>query len=72
MDVLKKFACNERIHCEDDIEIVYYSGLADMAIEDVICYACGDKLSTECMSNVQCEGAHEQNLSMRHFFLFSI
>ena len=47
VDILTKFACNERIHCSDDIEIVYYSGLADMAIEDVICYACGEKLSLE-------------------------
>ena len=38
---LKKFAFNERMHCTDDIETVYYSGLTDMAIsiEDVICYA---------------------------------
>ena len=47
VDILRKFACNERIHCSNHIEIVYYSGLADMAIEDVICYACGEKLSLE-------------------------
>jgi len=49
-DVLRKFPCNERLHCSDDIEMVYYSGLADMAIEDAICYACGVKLSLEFFS----------------------
>ena len=28
VDVLRKFACDEKIHCTDDIETVYYSGLA--------------------------------------------
>ena len=49
-DVLRKFPCNERLHCSDDIEMVYYSGLADMAIDDAISYACGVKLSLECFS----------------------
>ena len=44
VDFLRRFACNEKIHCRDDIETVYYSGLADMAIEEVICHVCGVKL----------------------------
>ena len=40
---------------------VYYSGLADMAIEDVICYACGAELSTECMGKyIEEKSIHSQ------------
>ena len=45
VDVLRKFACNEKIHCTNDIETLYYSDLTDMAIENVICYAYGVELS---------------------------
>ena len=61
VDVLRKFACNERIHCTDDIETVYYSGLADMALEDVICYGCGVKLSSEYMGKyIEEKAMHSQ------------
>ena len=61
VDVLRKFACNERLHCSDDIETVCYSGLTDMALEDAICYACGEKLSLEIFSKyIEEKAIHSQ------------
>ena len=48
MDILRRFSVNEKIHCFNGIETVYYSGLLDSAIQSpMICYACGDRVSDE-------------------------
>ena len=49
------------MHCTDDIEIIYYSAVADIAIEDVICDASGAKLSSECMGKyIEEKAIHSQ------------
>ena len=49
VDILRVFATNERLHCSDDIETVFYSSLTDSKISDhLICYSCGDNVPDEC------------------------
>ena len=48
VDILRKFSVNEKIHCSNDIDTVYYPGLLDSTIQSpIICYACGEKVSDE-------------------------
>ena len=45
VDVLKKFATNEKLHCSDDVEIVYYPALADSKVGAVVvCFSCVTKI----------------------------
>ena len=49
VDVLKVFVVSERMHCTNDVEKPYYSGLVDSTAErPPVCYSCGDDLNEEC------------------------
>ena len=46
IDNLKVFAVDERLHCTDDVEKVFYSGLVDSTVgAQPVCYSCGDTLN---------------------------
>ena len=47
VDVLDTFVVREELDCKEDIEAAYYSALVDGTNNaPLICYACGDNLST--------------------------
>ena len=48
VDILDVFVVKKTLQCGDDIESMYHSGLVDGTPNaPLICYACGDTLSTD-------------------------